>query len=252
MAGILARQQRMREKSELAQAVIETHHHHARVRCNDTPVSAAGVLKSTGLQSVTRSEAAAVDPDHDRRGHARGWIGRVHVDEETVFSSDGEVDDGKRLRTNVTRSVGSADVSPCGARHRRPPAQVADRRHRVGDPQEAACAVLHEPAHRPLVCHDHQRIRCARGSLGGEGRCSGARGGSRRSSCSLRGAAGRAGRAGRSRARRADGPRRRSCHVVPVIAAAHQCESDERSEDTDVADPHGRPPLASLPSIMVC
>ena len=133
------------EPPEGPEAVVDRHHHDVVGGRQVAAVVEAGAADRV---------AATVDPEHDRESAragdhiARLCPRRVDVEVEAVLVADDALraarlacEGARELGTGVSRGQGLAHTVPARWRLRRPPAEGADRRIRVGNPAPDVAAV---------------------------------------------------------------------------------------------------------------
>ena len=119
----------MGEKAEYSQPVIDRHQDDALTR------QFFSVVKQHGAGAV--AEASAVNPHHHRKFVGRGFRRSPHVEVEAVLAALGLPRIGaQRLHAPRLELVHFAHAGPFRGRPRRMPAQIADRRRRVGNAAE--------------------------------------------------------------------------------------------------------------------
>jgi hypothetical protein len=129
IAAGLARELRVREEAESAEAIVQ--------RDDDGAFLRQTLAVVTGLRARAAREAAAIDPDHDGSAIVRRIGRRPNVQIKAIFSGRRWCRAARPTRAalHAARAEfgGIANAVPAGGRLRRLPAVLADRRRRERD-----------------------------------------------------------------------------------------------------------------------
>ncbi len=161
VVGRLRAQRRMREEPEHAEPVVQGDDHDALVHEPD------GIV----VVALSDEERAAVDPHHHRKPLVSVLVtvavvptalivaagGSEHVEEQAIFAGAGKTEGRCALRTMVAKPRRVAHAGPAPVRLRRLPAQVADRRCRIGNAEEPVDAARERTADGALSRRHHWR-----------------------------------------------------------------------------------------------